>query len=202
MELYILGGFLGSGKTTLLMSLARYLAAHYGADHTCPVAVIENEIGEVAVDQKLLEQTRLPAKTLYSGCICCAMAGDLIPGIEELAKQYAPGHVLLEASGLAVPQRIASAVGQDSRCVARCACIVVCDASRWLRCKDALQTLSVSQLRGADAVIVTKCDLVDEESLVRVRQSLRELGVQCPVYETAQSHEHIWQELIPRLKNR
>ena len=47
----IVGGFLGSGKTSFILALARYLVQTRGITK---VAILENEIGEVGVDDRVL----------------------------------------------------------------------------------------------------------------------------------------------------
>ena len=83
----ILTGFLGSGKTTLLNHILT-------AAHGKKIAVIENEFGEVGIDDALLSKnTKMQAEEeiieMMNGCICCTVRQDLIVVLEKLAKRRA-----------------------------------------------------------------------------------------------------------------
>src|SRR5260370_7301209 len=67
----VLTGFLGSGKTTLLN---RILTESHGQR----IAVIENEFGEIGVDQELVINAEEEIFEMNNGCICCTVRGDLI----------------------------------------------------------------------------------------------------------------------------
>src|SRR5262245_15039933 len=67
----ILTGFLGSGKTTLLNRILK-------EDHGQKIAVIENEFGEVGVDNEILERTEEQIIETNNGCLCCTVRGDLV----------------------------------------------------------------------------------------------------------------------------
>ena len=111
----VLTGFLGSGKTTLLNHI---LSSN---EHRLRIAIIENEYGEIGIDQSLI---KTPADQLQAdeelvemnnGCICCTVRGDLIDILNKLAsksKRAARGskiqHVLIETTGLADPGPVSS----------------------------------------------------------------------------------------------
>ena len=75
----ILTGFLGAGKTTLLN---RILLEQHGEK----IAVIENEFGEVGIDNELLLQSDEQIIEMNNGCICCTVRGDLVRILGNLAK--------------------------------------------------------------------------------------------------------------------
>ena len=101
----LITGFLGSGKTTLLNRLLRQAGM---ADS----AVIINEFGEVPLDHLLVEPVAGEAVVLASGCVCCAVRGDLQDALRRLLVQRDHGEVpafsrmLIETSGLADPSPI------------------------------------------------------------------------------------------------
>ncbi len=98
-------GFLGSGKTTLLNRLLR-------RPEMADSAVIINEFGEIALDHLLVEPIAGEAVVLASGCLCCAVRGDLQDALRRLLVQRERGEVpafsrvLIETSGLADPAPI------------------------------------------------------------------------------------------------
>ena len=105
----VITGFLGSGKTTLI----RHLLAHAGGRR---IALIVNEFGDLGVDGEILKGCGDAACAeediveLANGCICCTVAEDFIPTMEALlARPAPPDHIVIETSGLALPQPLISA---------------------------------------------------------------------------------------------
>ena len=76
----ILTGFLGSGKTTLLNKIL-------SEEHGKRIAVIENEFGEVGIDQALVIEADEEIFEMSNGCICCTVRGDLIRVLGNLMKR-------------------------------------------------------------------------------------------------------------------
>lgn len=174
--LTVLGGFLGAGKTTLLNHL---LQTHSGER----VLVMVNDFGAINIDAKLIAQRapELPDGmiSLANGCACCAIGGDLMQAfLKVLALPVLPDRVLVEASGVGDPARIAE-LGRAGRRFRSDGIITVVDA-------QAVQGLAAdryvgdtvrAQLRAADLLLVNKTDLVTPEALARLRLWL---GVQAP----------------------
>ena len=97
----ILTGFLGSGKTTLLN---RILSEQHGKR----IAVIENEFGEVGIDQALVINAEEEIFEMANGCICCTVRGDLIRVLGNLMKRRDKfDYVVVETTGLADPVPVA-----------------------------------------------------------------------------------------------
>ncbi|MBK5920242.1 cobalamin biosynthesis protein CobW [Rhodothalassium salexigens] len=105
----IVTGFLGVGKTTLI----RHLIEHADGRR---VALIVNEFGDLGVDGEILKGCGIEGcgddevVELSNGCICCAVADDFLPAIEAiLARDPRPDHIVIETSGLALPQPLVRA---------------------------------------------------------------------------------------------
>src|SRR3954449_7967238 len=97
----VLTGFLGSGKTTLLN---RILTENHGQR----IAVIENEFGEIGVDQELVINAEEEIFEMNNGCICCTVRGDLIRILGNLMKRRDRfDYILIETTGLADPAPVA-----------------------------------------------------------------------------------------------
>ena len=76
----ILTGFLGSGKTTLLNRIL-------SESHGLRIAVIENEFGEIGIDQDMVINADEEVFEMNNGCICCTVRGDLIRILNNLARR-------------------------------------------------------------------------------------------------------------------
>jgi len=105
----VVTGFLGSGKTTLI----QHLIANANGKK---LAVLVNEFGSEGVDGDILKtcaDTNCPAENiveLANGCICCTVADDFIPAMEQLlSRRVRPDHILIETSGLALPKPLLKA---------------------------------------------------------------------------------------------
>src|ERR1051325_186091 len=102
----LITGFLGSGKTTLLNRLVQ-------RPELADSAVIINEFGEIALDHLLVAPIDGETVVLASGCLCCAVRGDLQDTLLRLLLERDPGagpafqRVLIETSGLADPAPVA-----------------------------------------------------------------------------------------------
>src|SRR5690606_8325640 len=101
----VITGFLGAGKTTLV----RHMLAH--APRGKRIALIINEFGDLGVDKDILlgcgdetcrEEDMIE---LSNGCICCTVGEDFIPAMQQLLeREDRPDHIVIETSGLALPQ--------------------------------------------------------------------------------------------------
>ncbi len=178
----VLTGFLGSGKTTLLNRLLQ-LPDLQGT------AVIVNEFGSVGIDQDLIAQASDDTILLPNGCLCCAMRGDLVEALARLGTQGeiagAPlRQVLIETSGLADPGPILRTLLGDPAvrprfAVAGVACTV--DAVLAEQTLDA-HPESVQQVAVADALFLTKTDLLDGPPAPALLERLQALNADAPLH--------------------
>ncbi|NLM45670.1 MAG: GTP-binding protein [Firmicutes bacterium] len=170
MKVLILGGFLGSGKTTALLQLAHYLVERSQSTQKTKVVIVENEIGETGIDDKVLRGSGLQVEDLFSGCACCTVSGELTSAASRIRKDFNPDWLIVETTGLAYPRLIRdnlqAALGLSSRI-----CILV-DASRWKRLLRPMYNLLSGQIVGADVVLINKTDLVNEETLAQVEADI------------------------------
>jgi G3E family GTPase len=171
-------GFLGSGKTTLVSRLLR----HPDMGET---AVIVNELGEVGIDHHLLRRVDERTVLLPSGCLCCALRGDLADELRDLvarrdAGQIPPfGRVVVETSGLANPAPVVATLLSDPLVKHHYrleAVVTTVDAQHGLRHDE-----SVRQAAAADRLVVTKTDLADPAA---VTARLRRLNPAAPILES------------------
>ncbi|MDA7429378.1 GTP-binding protein [Primorskyibacter aestuariivivens] len=99
----VIAGYLGAGKTTLINRLL-------AEDHGLRLMVMVNDFGAINIDKALLASSDEDTLTLTNGCICCTMGADLFLAIgDALDRRPRPDHLIIEASGIADPGRIANA---------------------------------------------------------------------------------------------
>ena len=166
MRVLIFGGFLGSGKTTCLMQLARYIVNSSQSDKAIKVMILENEIGEVGIDDAFLRGGGFQVDNLFAGCACCSVSGELVTAASKIQKEYDPEWLIVETTGLAYPIRIQENLRYALDMETRIGVLV--DASRWRRLRIPMENLLKGQIQGSDAVLVNKIDLVDEAAIQAV----------------------------------
>ena len=171
MKILLVGGFLGSGKTSFILQLAHYMVEEMNIPN---IAILENEIGEVSIDDQVLGGAGFEVRTLFSGCVCCSMAGELPIAIEKIQKEIAPEWLIMEATGLAFPSSIQANLELAFGIRARICCLA--DAKRWDRILRAMEQLVYDQVKGADIILVNKVDLVDEETVEKVIDSVKSIN--------------------------
>ena len=170
----VLTGFLGSGKTTLLNHILN------DGSHGMKFAVIENEFGDVGIDEHVLsENVGEEIIEVMNGCICCTVRGDLVQALKKLYKKVETfDGIIVETTGLADPAPVCQTffVDEDIRKLYHLdAVITVVDAKHILpRLADekpeGVENEAVEQVAFADKILVNKIDLVtDEAQLTKIR---------------------------------
>ena len=184
-KLLIIGGFLGSGKTSVILQLAKYLVGPEPASHA-KVIVLENEIGTVSIDDKTLASTGLNVEPMFSGCVCCTMAGELVVNVRSIIDRFAPEWIILETTGMAYPNNVKKTM-HDSMPELDCRICCLVDAKRWQRMQrvEQLAEFSGEQLEGASVVLVNKSDLVNAETLQAVDASIRGYNDETPIFHVS-----------------
>ncbi|MGV1872448.1 cobalamin biosynthesis protein CobW [Agrobacterium rosae] len=188
----IITGFLGAGKTTLLRGLLEKLDGKR-------LAIIVNEFGDVGIDGDVLKGCGIEScpeeniVELANGCICCTVADDFQPAIEQiLSRQPRVEHILIETSGLALPKPLVQAFqwpAIKSR-VTVDAVVAVADGAALaegmvshdlealaaqrqndeaLDHDDPVEEVFEDQIACADLIVLTKGDLLDAEGLERAK---------------------------------
>ena len=181
MKITQIAGFLGCGKTTLLLKLSLQLAK--GGERK--VALVVNEIGEIPVDGKIMEESGMQVKDIGGGCICCEVASSFAKTIYRLYKDFAPDHVLVEPTGVAVPHQVKLAArmgGRDAK-IAMGPAVVLFDATRpkELLDMDMLGQLVTTQVKDADVIAISKVDAVEEAEIVESSQKVGELNAKADI---------------------
>jgi G3E family GTPase len=173
----VLTGFLGSGKTTLLN---RILTEQHGKR----IAVIENEFGEIGIDQALVINADEEVFEMNNGCICCTVRGDLIRILGNLMKRRDKfDHILVETTGMADPGPVAQTffVDEDMSELFRLDGIVtLVDAKHFqLHVDDSAECRQ--QVAFADVLVLNKSDLVPGEELDALERRVRGMNAMAQV---------------------
>ena len=178
----IITGFLGSGKTTLLNRLLK-------RPEMDRVAVVVNELGEIGIDNDLVQVSSEQMMLLNNGCLCCVLRGDLQETLRDLFIKRRNGEIIdfdrvvIETTGLADPAPVMQTLITDSLLLEqyRLDCVVtLVDA---VNAPGQLEqfTEPVKQVALADRLVVTKSDLVGETKVAALTGRLRELNPRAPV---------------------
>ena len=176
----VLTGFLGAGKTTLLN---RILTEQHGKK----LAVIENEFGEVGVDNQLVISSDEELFEMNNGCICCTVRGDLIRILGRLIKRKDRlDGILIETTGLANPAPVAQTFFTDDEMKQNFrldAIVTVVDA------KHVLQHLgqddeAMKQLAFADVILLNKTDLVAAADLDALETRIRRINAVAKIHRS------------------
>ena len=179
----ILTGFLGSGKTTLLNKIL-------SEEHGKRIAVIENEFGEVGIDQALVIEADEEIFEMSNGCICCTVRGDLIRVLGNLMKRRDKfDYVLVETTGLADPGPVAQTFFMDDEIREEFALdgiVTLVDAGH-INQQLGRSDESEEQVAFADVLVLNKTDLVDDATLDDLEARLREMNRMAKVVRCEQA---------------
>jgi G3E family GTPase len=176
----ILTGFLGAGKTTLLRHILN-------AEHGYKIAVIENEFGEVPIDNALIGDRASRITTLSNGCICCSKSNELADALLDLLDGVDQGQLefdrlIIECTGMADPGPITQTFFSHEILCERFlldGIITLVDAAH---ADQQLNQFSIAQAQVgyADRILLTKTDEApDCEALT---QRLQQMNARAPVY--------------------
>ena len=160
--LTVIGGFLGAGKTTLLN---RLLAGGTGRRF----AVLVNDFGALDIDGRLVAEHGGDTIALANGCVCCTIGDSLIETLVKVAETADRfDHIVVEASGVADPARIADLAVLEPRLM-RDGVVVVVDA--WdvrARAEDRrIGDTVVRQIKAADLIVLNKVDIAEDVPATR-----------------------------------
>jgi len=188
----VVTGFLGAGKTTLVNYILK-------EQRTWKIAVLENEFGEVSIDDGLVAESMDAPEdliTMDNGCVCCSVRGDLLRTLGQLATRRKDfDAIILETTGLADPAPIVYTIQTNPKMTDhyRIDSIVCLADAKHLEihldevkpegaCNEAMQ-----QVAFADRILLNKTDLVTEEEKQHILRRLRGINKFAMVIETVRS---------------
>jgi G3E family GTPase len=177
----ILTGFLGSGKTTLLNRILQ-------EDHGHRIAVIENEFGEIGIDNDIIETSAEQIVEMNNGCICCTVRGDLIRILSDLKGKREQGtlkfdRVVIETTGMADPGPVAQTFFTDEEIGAYYlldSILTLVDAKHAEKQLDEFREAQ-EQVGFADRVLLSKTDLVTDDDVKRLADRIKRMNPRAPI---------------------
>ena len=165
-NVYIISGFLGAGKTTVIKKLLN-------SNKLGKVMLLENEFGEIGIDANLFDE-KLNVKELNSGCICCSLKGELKGALEEIAS-YDIDTLIIEPSGVGKLTEIMSTIVNSDKLTLACHTTIV-DAKKAISYHKNFKEFFDDQVIAANAIILSRVDMCDDEKLQKVVDMLKELN--------------------------
>ena len=176
----VLTGFLGSGKTTLLN---RILTENHGKR----IAVIENEFGEVGVDNELVIGAEEEIFEMNNGCICCTVRGDLIRILGNLMKRRDRfDHIMIETTGLADPGPVAQTFFMDDEIQNQLSLdgiVTLVDTKHVWEHLDESDEVK-EQIAFADVILLNKTDLVSQGQLDELESRIHSMNSAAKIHRT------------------
>jgi G3E family GTPase len=187
----ILTGYLGSGKTTLL----NYILT---AQHGKRIAVIENEFGEIGVDQDIVIQTDEEFFEMNNGCVCCSVRGDLVRILQGLTKRKSRfDRIIVETTGVADPAPVIQtflaepSLKQDYYLDG---VITLVDAKHFSSQVERSPEVK-RQIFFADRIVLSKTDLIDADETEKIRDRIHQLHPKVEVIQACRGEVDLEQIL-------
>lgn len=181
----LLTGFLGSGKTTVLNHLAEQ-------PELADTLVIINEFGEMALDHLLVaHSTENLVMEMSSGCLCCSIRGDLVKTLCDITWRFSRNgqrqfrRVLIETTGLADPAPIVHTLMTHPQIASRYrldGIVATIDLATGWGTLDQHKE-AIKQAAVADALLLTKSDLVTDEQRTTLLSRLDGINPAAPRWE-------------------
>ncbi|MCW5619057.1 MAG: GTP-binding protein, partial [Nitrosomonas sp.] len=176
----VLTGFLGSGKTTLLN---RILSENHGKR----IAVIENEYGEIGVDNDLVIGAEEEIFEMNNGCICCTVRGDLIRILGNLMKRRDRfDYIIIETTGMADPGPVAQTFFTDDEiknALYLDGIVTLVDAKHVVEHFDDSDEVK-QQIAFADVILLNKTDLVSSSALDALEARIHTMNAVARIFRT------------------
>lgn len=197
----VLAGFLGSGKTTLVNHLLRNAGGRR-------ILVLVNDFGSIPIDTDLIESEDGTTLTLANGCACCSMGADLYDAFNQVLDfSPPPDQLIIEASGVAEPRRIANFAKAEPD-LSLNAIVTLIDGVNFKSSYEDPRLADVlkEQVRAANMLFVNKQDMLNggqRSDLSAILTELNSSALQMETINAAVSPDLIfadfWREKIPEI---
>lgn len=180
MKILIIGGFLGSGKTTIINRLIRGMTGE-----GLRIAIVQNETGEVQVDQTVLKSGDTSVIAVGGGCVCCELFGNLLETIDKIRLQTDPDWLIIETAGLASLDSIRNNLELYGSKENLFNLIAVADCERFDLLWEVIPPLLTGQFSGADLILLSKSDICGPSE--QLRSVLLKTAHDAPILDTSET---------------
>ena len=176
MKTTVVCGLLGSGKTTFIRNFVT------GSSEKTVVLV--NDFGKTGIDGEIFSAGGIESVELPSGCVCCTLKFDLITTIHRIVKQFSPGHLLIEPSGVASPSGVLEAL--ESVGIGPASVIGIVDATEFTELYDSgmYGSFFQDQIVNSDVILVNKTDLADESAIAAAERLIGSINPRAIQFRT------------------
>jgi G3E family GTPase len=176
----IIYGFLGSGKTTFVANMLQ----EWGGQEK--IAVLVNEFGEVGIDGSILSEAKGPVVEMPSGCICCTLMADFQKQMLDIAENYAPDRVIIEPTGVATISQVLRIIGSQffEKIIDRINRVMISDTIMFLEMYRQNRHFMESQVKGAQLVLLNKCDLVQPQQADLILSAIQAIEPDLTIIKT------------------
>ncbi|MEX2720351.1 MAG: GTP-binding protein [Candidatus Wukongarchaeota archaeon] len=191
----IIAGFLGSGKTSVIVHIGKTLGAKYKKK----VAILVNEIGEIGVDGKYIEDYGFETKEITQGCICCTLSRDLMSTVTVLAEKFGPDVILIEPTGVAFPSRIKQILHglMLKEKIEMAPLMTLIDGGRFMQLFREMERFTRRQIEDAEIIVINKKDLIDsKQMLLVIETSAKQLNPKATIMSISAKNEEGVDELL------
>lgn len=171
----IITGYLGAGKTTLLQRIIEQAEEK--------IAILMNEFGEIAIDSKVIKGENINMVELAGGCVCCSLVGEFEAAVKEIIEKINPDIIVVETTGVAEPDALAFDIEENIKEVSLDSIITIVDCDAIIRYPNIGHT-GVAQIDMADIIILNKRDLVTDEQLEEVEQTIRGFNQKAIIFKS------------------
>jgi G3E family GTPase len=171
LNVLVIAGFLGAGKTTLLLRVAHALQTNGEK-----VVIIENEIGQIGIDQRYIQSQGLEVQEVLGGCICCTLQTSLLDTVSKVRDVLAPSRIIVEPTGAARPGDVVKSLLRAGINRDHIHVVILIDAPRFPIFSSMMEPMLVSQLEAADSVVINKVDEVSAGELQLIAEKLESLS--------------------------
>ncbi|WPC43582.1 GTP-binding protein [Clostridium sp. JS66] len=198
MNLIIFSGFLGSGKTSLILSLAHFIVESQTSKKP-NLVIIENEVGDIGIDDKVLKSGGFSVRELFAGCICCQLTSDLIITLNDIKEKIDPKWVIIETTGLAYPGKILGNLNKYGKGIDSIKTVTVVDAERFYELRTVAPILIENQIAEGDSVLINKVDLTLDSELEIIEKDVKHLNEKANIYRVSASKnvdDCMWKKVV------
>jgi len=161
--------------------------------------VIENEFGEIPIDDSLVTESMDTPEdliTMDNGCVCCSVRGDLVRTLGQLAVRRKDfDAILLETTGLADPAPIVYTIQTNPKMSDHYkidSIVCLADAKHLTahldeKKPDGAVNEAQHQIAFADMILLNKVDLVTAKEKAAIHERLKGMNKFATVIETEKS---------------